>query len=332
MDGEKINQVINIQTEINDDNQTKFSPKNFVFRINSDVKDANCVSVASTQMVNDEVVCEANLTETFDEPNFNIRPAIDTHEGEDFYYMLSPVRGICLIINNIRFEQSRMDRQGSEQEGRLLEKLFSQLGFQVKHLRNRTAKQIDEDFEVVSRDENNKKYDAFVAIILSHGNKNNVIEGVDHCFVSLESILEKFNNENCPLLMCKPKMFFIQCCRGNKLDRGIYLENTANSISLLPEQMPSFIRLPTWTDTVVCHSTIDGYVSIRNILTGSWFGDALVKVFCERAHDTEFNHLISLVNSRLAGREGDINAKQSLEVVYRGWCKKLYFNPGLSSS
>lgn len=309
-------QVIHIKTEIVDGNSVS-SPKSTIPKLKSD-------SISTEKLIDDEI-----STETCEEPTFHVRRAINFYEGDDYYYMLSPIRGNCLIINNIRFLDQTWDREGSEQEGRQLEHLFNQLGFEVKHMKNRTAAEINDDFESVAFDENNKKYDAFVAIILSHGHANNIIEGVDHSLISLDSILDKFNNENCPFLIGKPKMFFIQSCRGDKKDQGVYLQNVADAIGFVPEEMPSVIRLPTWTDTVVCYSTIDGFASMRNILTGSWFGDALIKVFCERAHDTEFNRLISLVNSRLSQREGDINAKQSLELVYRGWCKQLFFNPGL---
>lgn len=235
---------------------------------------------------------------------FSVKSAVDAHEGPDIYRMLAPVRGICLIINNITYTNEERNRRGSELEGQQLEKLFNQLGFIVRPCLNRTADQIEDDFAKAAQDEDNPSYDAFIGVILSHGRFKDTIAGIDESTIALDVILDKFNNKNCPSLRGKPKMFFIQACRGDLADNGVLAcsENVTDAISFMaPHDDAS--RLPTWTDTVVCYSTVDGFASIRNIITGSWFGDALIKVFSERACDSELNHLLILV-STLESSEG----------------------------
>lgn len=231
-------------------------------------------------------------------PLFQVKCSSKIYDGPDCYQMLSPVRGICLLINNIDFLDRSMYRQGSEREGNELTELFTQLGFHVKCLKNRTAKEMDDDFDAIASDENHRLYDAFVAIILSHGRDDNVILGIDNRPIFLDSILAKFNNENCPFLISKPKMFFVQACRGMKKDFGVLTQCAsvvdASEFSVSP--ISQSVRIPTWTDTLVCNSTCDGFASIRNVVTGSWFGDALIKVFCEHAHDTELHRLLSMVS------------------------------------
>ena len=58
-------------------------------------------------------------------------------------------------------------------------------------------------------------HDAFVGIVMTHGQKDNMIQGVDEKFVKTEAILENFNNRNCEALIGKPKLFFFQTCRGS---------------------------------------------------------------------------------------------------------------------
>ena len=55
-------------------------------------------------------------------------------------------------------------------------------------------------------------------VLLSHGRENELI-AVDGLSIQLETIFEKFNNINCPMLAGKPKFFIIQACRGYKTDR-----------------------------------------------------------------------------------------------------------------
>jgi len=80
--------------------------------------------------------------------------------------------------------------------------------------------------EVSSRD--HSTYNAFVLVILSHGNKDGVhgIDGVmsddpakdpgNAGFVLLDDITSLFDVSNCRSLGGKPKMFFIQACQGGE--------------------------------------------------------------------------------------------------------------------
>jgi len=73
---------------------------------------------------------------------------------------------------------------------------------------------------VSSRD--HSAYDAFVLVILSHGNQDGVY-GIDgdkdkeaDGFVSLDDIKSLFDPPKCKSLSGKPKMFFIQACQGGE--------------------------------------------------------------------------------------------------------------------
>lgn len=240
---------------------------------------------------------QSTTTDILSVPSLQVTNATHPYKGDDFYRMLAPVRGLCLIVNNINFDRKDWTRNGSDLEGNQLAQLFTQLGFKVIHIKDKTGDQILEEFERASLDEINEKADAFVGIILSHGDSPDLIYGIDHELVSLDAILNLFNNKNCPPLIFKPKMFFIQACRGHKSDSVFFSpDNTIDAVGFNTHG-PNYDRLPTWMDTMVCHSTIEGYVSNRNEQTGSWFGDALIKVFSEKAHNTELNRLLSLVSA-----------------------------------
>jgi len=79
--------------------------------------------------------------------------------------------------------------------------------------------------EISSRD--HSAYDAFVLVILSHGNKDGVY-GIDGSsepakdarrvgFVLLDEITALFDGSKCESLRGKPKMFIIQACQGGVL-------------------------------------------------------------------------------------------------------------------
>jgi len=80
--------------------------------------------------------------------------------------------------------------------------------------------------KVSSRD--HTAYDAFILVILSHGKQDGVygIDGdlkTESGFVLLDDITSLFDGANCPSLMGKPKMFFIQACQGGEAIKDMQL-------------------------------------------------------------------------------------------------------------
>ena len=133
-----------------------------------------------------------------------------------------------------------------------------------------------------------------VVIFMSHGNKD-FIKSRDGRQVSVSSLLDKFTKTNCPFLIGKPKLFIIQACRYINLlhTRFIYsLYSTDLSCARggrggreEPTDSDSVFSASSeresnreWDDTIVCYSSVEGYVSFRNRVTGSWLISAMCKV------------------------------------------------------
>ena len=50
---------------------------------------------------------------------------------------------------------------------------------------------------------------------MSHGNENGIV-GIDDKSVSIAEISDKLSGRKCRALVGKPKMMFVQACRGGK--------------------------------------------------------------------------------------------------------------------
>lgn len=303
-----------------------------------DIIDGNCISAQVSDKDSEcDIVpaCSAN-PDSVDggdtiPSELVVKTSLECYAGEGIYKISAGNRGICLIINNIKFEDQEFNREGSEKDGDSLQKVFTQLGYVVHYLQDLTSREMIQTFQDYSKRADHWTADCFVGIILTHGWKQNTLFGTDHALVSLdEDLISQFNNGNCPQLIGKPKLFFVQACRGDIHDMGVCLQNVADAagFAAVAEKQIQQMKLPSWSDTVICFSTIDGYVSLRNVNTGSWFGDALIRCLCEHACDTELHSLFKKVNEKLMLREGTSMLKQSLEIVYRGWSRDFYFNPG----
>lgn len=135
--------------------------------------------------------------------------------------------GIALIINVKNFFGETKDgvhlgeRAGSEKDAKELEELWKQLGFTVKCESNtlkahniytvlqKTAEEID----------NQQNSNCFVCCIMSHGNMGSIY-GSDTKPLGIKDIIDLFKEINCKALAGKPKLFFIQACRGGEtMDR-----------------------------------------------------------------------------------------------------------------
>ena len=78
---------------------------------------------------------------------------------------------------------------------------------------------------------------------------------------------------------------------------------------------------------VIAYSTIPGFTSQRDLQSGTWFIQCLVKVFKRHFGEKELLELLKITQSELSKRTNANGAKQTLEIVLRGISKNLFFNP-----
>lgn len=75
-------------------------------------------------------------------------------------------------------------------------------------------------------------------------------------YYDFEKIWENFTADNCVTLAGKPKLFFVNACRGKKKDAGIRFfrgRTEADSSS-----KPTSYKIPKHADFLMAYSTVDG--------------------------------------------------------------------------
>ncbi|VDL11723.1 unnamed protein product [Hymenolepis diminuta] len=138
----------------------------------------------------------------------------------DYYPMASPQRGICVVINNMTYWHPKFqNRGGCDKDERRVEKVFRDLGFMVKVLRNLSSGEMQSELAYVGRKTDHSAYDAFVAVIMTHGGLGELY-GVNGDAFPVHRLTLDFTAEICPSLAGKPKLFFIQACRGDEYQLG----------------------------------------------------------------------------------------------------------------
>eukprot|EP00058_Branchiostoma_floridae_P028450 XP_002613941.1 hypothetical protein BRAFLDRAFT_67496 [Branchiostoma floridae] len=258
------------------------------------------------------------------------------------YKMESKPRGLALILSNTRFgQESKLeDRPGGEIDFDNVQSLLDRLGFHVETGVDKSAEGMLSILKTFAAKEEHKSADACIVVLMSHGAEDQIC-GTDGEMVKYSNIFEAFNNKNCPNLQGKPKLFFIQACRGSAVDKGTDDPDSGKMQGLLGPKTRGTDQadaikgsVPTKSDMLFSYATQKGQVSFRNSEYGSWYIQTLTKVFMEHAKDRELSSLLRMVNRFVSQKSASCpqspeyhGGKECCEFVDT-LMKDFYFFPG----
>ena len=100
---------------------------------------------------------------------------------------------------------------------------------------NLTANEIRTTIEQTAKLQEHCDYDCFVMFLMSHGDKG-VLYGTDNAEFDLKKIGEYFTSTRCIPLIKKPKLFFIQSCRGQNSEMGMTVKDSPESDAIKPQE------------------------------------------------------------------------------------------------
>ncbi|XP_051474928.1 caspase-3 [Apus apus] len=254
----------------------------------------------------------------------NLPPSKSMDSGilpDDSYRMDYPEMGECVIINNKNFHRDTgmSPRSGTDADAASVREVFMKLGYKIKINNDLSCRDIFKLLKNVSEEDHSKR-SSFVCVLLSHGDEG-LIYGTDGP-LELKTLTSLFRGDRCRTLAGKPKLFFIQACRGTELDSGIEADSGSD------ETMCQ--KIPVEADFLYAYSTAPGYYSWRNSAEGSWFIQSLCKVLKEHARKLELMQILTRVNRRVAEYEScstrqDFNAKKQIPCIVSMLTKEFYF-------
>ncbi|XP_070491694.1 caspase-1-like isoform X2 [Chironomus tepperi] len=243
------------------------------------------------------------------------------------YNMNHEKRGIAVIYNQEHFEPHtgfKKKRKGTDVDLKALIKTFERLEFKVMYYSDLSKAELIKSLEKVSSKDHSKS-DCIIITILSHGELNKIYTRDDHYNISL--ITSFFTDESCPSLKDKPKIFFVQSCRGGQADRGHQMTYSSNyrlarvdmgsyeevdvtatgtiHSQIYPQEMVH--NPPNNPDFLIVRSTMPNYVSFRNEVTGSWFIQELCTELDKSGNELDILTLLTYVNGQVAMRESKSN-------------------------
>ncbi|XP_026862527.2 caspase-2 isoform X2 [Electrophorus electricus] len=272
------------------------------------------------------------------------------------YPMCSSPRGLALVVSNVRFEPklSELDtRRGGEVDEEVLRRLFFELDFTVSVHKDLTVQAMRGCIEQFVQRPEHAVSDCCAVCLLSHGVEGSIY-GIDGQLLELDWVFESFDNAHCPMLQNKPKMFFIQACRGEEMDGGVdQLDGDDQTQTSGCEQRDAGrdekseiqravreenesgrlrVKLPQRSDMICGFATLKGTAAMRNTKKGSWFIQELNAAVRQRARDTHLSDILVQVNGQIKEREGYAPGSahhrcKEMSEFTSSLCKDLYLFP-----
>ncbi|XP_069774262.1 caspase-2 isoform X1 [Narcine bancroftii] len=264
------------------------------------------------------------------------------HHRDTSYRMESCPKGLALIISNVRFGGANelVDRHGGEVDHCSLDGVLHHLGFSVCSHRDLTAEAMRAELQRFSQLPDHRRLHSCLVALLSHGVEG-AVYGTDGRLVQLDDVWRLFDNENCPQLQNKPKIFLIQACRGEETDCGVDLQDGKERVAPLGcEQSdtgivePIRMKLPTRSDIICGYACLPGTTALRNTRRGSWYVQALTRVLAAHAKDTHLADILVKVNALIKEREGFCPGSQyhrckEMSEHCSSLCRDLHLFPGI---
>ncbi|KAK9877975.1 hypothetical protein WA026_020190 [Henosepilachna vigintioctopunctata] len=232
---------------------------------------------------------ESSSTNAIDEGPFSTR-----------YNMKHSKRGLAIIFNHKHFKMHNLKtRQGTDKDKEDLEALFKNLKFDVKCYDDLDRLEVEKVLVSVSAHDHSEE-DCLVVAVLSHGDNKKIF--ARDTYYPPDMLWKYFNGNESPSLIGKPKLFFIQACRGEKIVTPVRVlqRQALTEVDSIQEDKSASYSIPVIADILVMYSTLEDHLSWRNPINGSYFIQSLIRQLSTHADKKDLLSILTYVNREVA--------------------------------
>jgi hypothetical protein len=171
--------------------------------------------------------------------------------------------GLLVLFNYQNFIDKKHYRAGSEKDVENVTRLFKHFNYEIKqHLDKSAADTLEIISEYARRDYSNDT--CVIFFIMSHGNEKGKILASNQEWINVNDFVQPFKFVKS--LTRKPKLFFIQACRGE--DKMRFIGDVFANEEKFEHDGPNLDKdddanVPIEADFLFCYSTVEGYYSLR---------------------------------------------------------------------
>ena len=248
-----------------------------------------------------------------------------TYKNDDIYSLNFAIPGRVFIFNNRNFTNGAKVRGGSEKDVQRLWDLFEEkIHFEVEALIDKTADQLRNHIRKISKLDF-ENVGCLLIVIMSHGTDGKIL-GTDGEEVHLSDFIDPF--KTVISLKDKPKMFFVNACRGDKMTPA---HDFAKEVEMDKDEANHDLymasKTPLEADILLAFSTVANYFSIRDSEDGSWFIQVLCDVIEELKTERDVLGILTKVNYSVKNKEG-VNKKGKLikmQSTFTSQLNKMFY-------
>ncbi|XP_049776042.1 caspase-1-like [Schistocerca cancellata] len=230
-------------------------------------------------------------------------------KDDEEYFMRNTKRRLAVVFNHYEYDIREYKdgelyrpprREGTSRDRDAVLKTFSKLGFKVVAHDNKRYEEIKEILAEVAQ-QDHSEHDCLAVIVLTHGERGGRLDAKDRVY-DARRLWEPFIASSCRTLAGKPKLFFIQACKGRTRDPGAIVRNCIGDSTDAAAVIPASFQVPSFADFLIAYSTFEGLYSFRHPTNGSWFIQTLCTQLGKHAGDKDVVSLLTDVN-RIVGQE-----------------------------
>jgi hypothetical protein len=163
--------------------------------------------------------------------------------------------GRVCIFNNKFFKKDKNKRHGSESDVERLSALFDELNYEVISYIDKTAEQMKKSIREMAKYDY-KNVGSLLVFIMSHGDEGTIL-GTNEEDVYLTEFIDPFKNVQS--LKNKPKLFFVNACRG---EGYVPIHDRVASDNQTSRDLHKAENTPIEADFLFAYSTVANYVSL----------------------------------------------------------------------
>ncbi|XP_026669344.1 caspase-1-like [Ceratina calcarata] len=231
------------------------------------------------------------------------------------YLMKEKKRGKCVIFNHETFCNIKT-RKGTEYDVDKIKQVFGKtLGFEMVVHNDLKRSTVSKKIERLCT-EDYTDANCICIFILSHGSTAERIEAKDtsYCF---SEIWEPFLK--CRTLVGKPKLFFVQACRGNKEDDGTLVKYEVDSAAAI------FYAIPTRADFLFAYGTTDKHSAHRMPDKGTWYIQSLCEVINSHWKEYDLLKILTTTSRTVALNYNTDKQKKQMPTFSSTLTRDFYF-------
>ncbi|XP_042873692.1 caspase-8-like [Penaeus japonicus] len=226
---------------------------------------------------------------------------ISNFNEENFYPLPTAYpHGLCIIINVKNFMEPRghhdniplNERHGSDIDKDRLTGTFKLFGFHVIHFDNPDYEQINQFFKRLRVDPRLAVVSCLAVCVMTHGDEQDQIYLHDRSCLLVTDLRKLCSSR---VLLNKPRLFFVQACRGEEALRPIFLQQDG---SVVAHQE---------SDCLISQASVKGYSAFRNQMEGSWYITDLCQALQEYGHVLPIKNVLHKTRKNLKERVENMN-------------------------